>query len=573
VIASARRDDLDSAHRRYKRVRRLAASLLARILWWDVILNRPLLRWLRPAPGPRWRRMAEEYRAAALDLGGVLVKIGQNVSARADLFPGEVIDVLSSLQDNVAPAPFDLVADQLAADFQQPLAATFPMFDPTPIGSASLGQAHRASLGNGERVVVKVMRPGIADLVRMDLDVLARFVRRLRAFPRVRKHVDLALLMDEFTALTLRELDLKTEGLSAEQFARDFADDAAIGVPRVHWDFTRAHTLTMEDVGYFPVAAVAAYEATGIDRRAVARKLTEAYLHQIFITGFVHADPHPGNLFVRPIPEPGDPVATDGTPALRPGDPIPFASGRRFQLVFVDFGMFGTVPPRARSAMRTYAIGIGTRDPRAIIQAYVEGDMLLPGADIEQLELLTAAMMDRFPRAFLGQMGDMSRYVEVFNQYQALLYNSPFKLRTDMLLVFRAMGTCAGTIALIDPDFDPSECFAPLAQRMIMADWNPNLEKLRWFVTTLFAVPGRLDRLLSKLEYGELSVKTESRNQPVRELRALAGAARSVAFAVAGAAIVAGLSFLGHDIDVVTTGTGLALVGVAALFGLLLGRR
>ena len=237
-------------------------------------------------------------------MGGVLIKLGQFLSARVDILPPEVTNELAGLQDEVPPAPFEAVAAEVEESLGQPLDELFTHFERKPLGAASLAQVHAARLPTGEEVVVKVLRPGIDVLVATDLAAFSRAVRWLKLSSSVRQRVDVSWIEREFAAVTRRELDLVTEGRSAERFAEDFAQDPGVVVPRVYWSHTGPRALTLDNVAAVKISDLAALDREGVDRREVARRVYGLYMRQFFITHFVHADPHPGNLFVRPLARP-----------------------------------------------------------------------------------------------------------------------------------------------------------------------------------------------------------------------------------------------------------------------------
>ncbi len=502
--------------RRYRRVRFFFFKVSLHVLVWDVLLNRPFLRVLRTAPVPRWQKLAEEFRELALDLGGVLIKLGQYLRTRVDVLPAPVAAAFAGLQDAVPAADFAAIEALIEADFGRPLREVFPWIDHRPLGSASLGQVHRARLPDGQEVAVKVLRPGIRTTVETDLAVLARFIRRLKHFERVRKQTDLDWLANEFSRVTRRELDTTAEGENCERFGADFADDAQVVVPKVYWELTRPNVLTMENVAHFRVDELPALEATGVARSAVARKIANVYLRQFFRTHFVHVDPHEGNLFIRPLPLPGE-LDADGMPrrAFAPGEPVPAAPARDFQLIFVDFGMVITIPKRLRPSLRLYAIGIGTRDARRIVEAYVASGLLGPGTDLARLEEMTEGLLNRFEGTLLGQMKgvDLDEYVRFFaDEYSDLLFENPFRIPGDMLFVFRAMGILSGVIAKMDADLDLSLETVPLARRLLDEDTEEQLQKAlvgaRDVALSGWRTVQRFDDFLTRSLRGGLTVRS-----------------------------------------------------------------
>lgn len=496
--------------RRYRKMRNFVARTFLQALWWDVVMAAPgLARFRRPA-GERYRRIARRYRALAGEMGGVLIKLGQFLSTRVDLLPPAVIRELAGLQDEVAPQPLGAIVRQIERDFGRPLGEVFPWFESVPVGAASLAQVHRARLPGGERVVVKVLRPGIEVLVETDLAATSLAIRLLQLWRRLRRRVDLPRLDREFRTVTLRELDLATEGRSAERFAAAFADDSGVYVPRVFWDWSAQKTLTMEDVGYVKISDLAAIETAGIDRTQVARRIYGVYMRQIFENQFVHADPHPGNLFIRPLPLLGE-------PPIGPGDAPPAPGGGRerpFQIVFVDFGMVAEVPERLRGALREYMIGLGTRDAARVVHSYVAAGVLLPGADLRRLEEMHAALFDRFWGVRLGDLRDVA-FAEarsLVSEYRDLLYEAPFQVQVDLLFVGRAVGLLSGICTQLDPGFDPWAEMLPFAERLARAElrhrWREATSELRRAAIFLLGLPRRIEVLLIRAEQGSLSFQS-----------------------------------------------------------------
>jgi len=251
--------------RRYSRLGWFFARLLANLLWWDVVLRAPLLRRIRTARRAQrlnsWQRLASSYCTLATAMGGVPVKLGQFLSLRFDLLPAEVTRTLAVLQDRVPPAPLAAILELVETDLQQPITASFAWFAPQPVASASLAQVHPARLHSGEQVVVKILHPGITGQVEMDLTAIGTLVRLLKRFRYFREQINLDLILVEFSTVTRRELDLRAEGKHAERFARNCAGDARVYIPRVYWDYSGTHTLTLEDVSYFRINDLAVLEA------------------------------------------------------------------------------------------------------------------------------------------------------------------------------------------------------------------------------------------------------------------------------------------------------------------------
>jgi predicted unusual protein kinase regulating ubiquinone biosynthesis (AarF/ABC1/UbiB family) len=394
--------------------------------------------------------------------------------------------------------------------------------------------------------VVKALRPRIDVLVETDLTAIGLAIRWLKFYKRISMRVDLDWLAEEFTTVTRNELDCQAEGQNAERFAQDFADDPEVYVPKIYWDYSAAHTLTLENVGYIKIGDLAAIDAAGISRPQVAKKFYHIYMRQIFITNFVHADPHPGNVFVKPLPHPND---AEGT-SFGPNDPVPYQPGRPFQIVFVDFGMVAIIPERLRAALREYAIGVGTRDAHKIVQSYVNAGVLLPGADLKRLEEAHDAMFERFWGVRMGQMRDVAfneaRYL--LREYRDVIYDAPFQFQVDMLFVFRAMGILSGMATNLDPDFDPWAETIPFAERLakeeLQQNWRGWLQEITVLAQLVLKLPAELDRVLTLAERGSLIVQTSLAPDARKTLQRLEHAINRLTWIVVAASLlIAGVNW------------------------------
>ncbi len=525
------------------------------------MLNRPVLRWLRPSPLPRWQKIARRYRDLAVELGGVLIKLGQFLSIRVDILPPEVTGELAGLQDEIPPEPLDSILAQIEADFGCPVAELFDWFDPNTLGAASLAQAHRARLITGEEVVVKVQRPRIDVLVETDLAAIALALRWLKFYRRVSMRVDLDRLAEEFTTVTRNELDFKAEGQHVEHFARDFADDPGVHVPKVYWAYSAARTLTLEDVGYIKIGDLAAIEAAGINRAEVAKKFYNIYMEQIFVTNFVHSDPHPGNLFVIPLPHPDE----TPRPRFHPAEPVPYKPNRPFQIAFVDFGMVATIPDRLRAALREYAIGVGTRDAYRMVKAYDDAGVLLPGANKKRLEEATADMFDRLWGVRMGQVRDLAfdEAQYFLREYRDIVYEAPFQFPADMLFVIRAVGILSGMATNLDPDFDPWSETIPFAERLakeeLRQDWRGWLQEAVNLGQLALKLPPQLNRVLTEAERGNLTLQTSLAPDTRKTMQQLEQSVNRLAWMV----VAAGLLISGTNLHLGGSRLGVWLLGAA----------
>jgi predicted unusual protein kinase regulating ubiquinone biosynthesis (AarF/ABC1/UbiB family) len=528
--------------RRYRKLRRFVARTFVHVLWWDVFLNAPGLRRLRrPALG-RWLRIARRYRMLATEMGGVLIKVGQFLSVRADLLPPEITRELSGLQDEVPPEPFEAVERRIEEDFGRPVSDVFSWVSPTAVGSASLAQVHLARLPTGEEVVVKVLRPSIEVLVETDLAAVGLAIRLAKVSRRLRRRVDFDRLAVEIVSTTRRELDMKLEAANAERFAELFANDDRVYIPAVHRAQSSRHTLTLENVGWIKIADLPRMEAAGIRREEVARALYRVYMEQIFVHHFVHSDPHPGNLFVRPLPAAGELPFPPGAPV--PPPPPEHEGPRRFQVVFVDFGMVALIPEHLQGALREYVIGLGTRDASRVVHSYLAAGVLLPGADLRRLEEVHEALFERFWGVRIGDLRDVafSEAGWFLREYRDLLYEIPFQMQVDLLFASRAVGLLAGLSTQLDPAFDPWAETIPFARRLareeLSGHWRELLHEGLVEAQALLRMPRRVETFLSRAERGSLVVQTSLAPETKKMIQRLERSMHRLAWMVISAGLL-----------------------------------
>jgi predicted unusual protein kinase regulating ubiquinone biosynthesis (AarF/ABC1/UbiB family) len=511
---------------RYFRIVRYFAGVFAHIILWEIVLRRLLgRRFVDRSAFQRWQRIARRFRTLAVELGGVLIKLGQFLSVRVDVLPRVVTAELAGLQDEVPPESLVDIQAIVEAEYGQPVGQVFRWFAPEPEAAASLAQVHRARLLTGDEVAVKIQRPHIEQIVETDLRAIRTATRWLKRYRPIRRRVDLDRLYDEFSRTTRRELDFVAEGENAERFALDFADDPGLRIPRIYAETSTRRVLIMEDVSSLKIGDLEAIEAAGVSRKEVARRLFDTYLQQLFVHNFVHADPHPGNLFVQPL------------------SPVPGQS-RPFRLTFVDFGMVATIPERVRPHFRDYLLGFATKDASRMVQAYQGAGVLLPGADLARLEEVEAELLDRYWGLTLkeAQQLAMNEWQNLAREYRDILYEMPFQLPTDLLFVGRAMAILFGMATSLDPDFDPWEAIAPFAEQMAREearrDWRGLLGELERGVRLLLALPGQADRFYSQVLRGELTVRTSWTPEATRTLRRVETAVNRLTGAVVFAALL-----------------------------------
>ena len=542
-----------STRARYRRILRFAAWHLAVTWWHELLLPRLGLR--RITERSRTRRMirfARRFRALAVELGGLMIKVGQFLSSRLDVLPPEITRELEDLQDEVPPVPFPAIRDLAEAELGTPLENIFAVIEETPIAAASLGQAHRATLlpaaaedAGMSGVVVKVQRPGIEAIVDVDLAALRRVGGWLSHFRLVSDRADMPSLVEEFAQTSLEEVDYLQEAANSERFDADFAGDERVAVPRVAWERTTRRVLTLEDVTAIKITDTDGLRAAGIDPVEVAPVFASVMFDQLFTTGFFHADPHPGNIFVTPTPG---------------------AGGLPWRLTFIDFGMMGEVPPGTRSGLRKLLIAAAARDGGGLVSAIGEIGVLLPTADTAELERAMSRLFTRFGGMGFAELREVDprEFLAFANEFGELVRSLPFQVPENFLLIIRAMSLTSGVCSSLDPRFNLWDSVEPYAARLLREERGNLLQDAGRQVfdaaAVAFRLPQRLDRLAARAEEGSLTVGNPRLERQVARLdRTVRRAVSALLFT---ALLIAG-AILRHDDPVL--GTALLAVSVLPL--------
>lgn len=431
------------------------------------------------------------FRRTALKLGVLLIKLGQFLSARADLLPEQALAVLASLQDEVPPESFDHVVSVIESELGRPVEHVFSMLEQKATAAASLGQVHKAVLlANGRQVAVKVQRPHLDQLVRMDLSTLKFVIQIINRLVDTSEFIDLMGVYREFKRTVYEEIDYLAEAGNARRFREMFADDPSIFIPRVYDEYTSRRVLVLEWVEGIKINDYAALEAAGVDRLEVANRTVEAYFHQFFQAGFFHADPHPGNIFVRPG-----------------------SLGREPVIEFVDFGMVGQLNNAMKRAMKDLFLSFVLRDSRALASALQRLGFIGEGANMLALERGIALMMEQYYGMTLGEARGLD-IPDVAQDVSQLLYGQPFQIPAQFAFTGRAISTLVGVATGLAPSFNFVDVATPYARRFLDLDSGGMAELLRKLPgqaletgRLLVRLPAALEQLITRLETGQIEVR------------------------------------------------------------------
>ena len=414
--------------------------ILRRLMPFVLAFVRDRRRWLffgRPAlrtPAQHAAR-ADRLTLAIASLGPTFIKLAQLFSARADILPEPYLSAVSRLQDQVPPDPYDAVRAVLEAELGRPLGEVFESFEPEPVAAASLGQVYRARVA-GEPVAVKVLRPGVEALIALDLDISFRLLLTLNVlFPT--HHVRaLTNVVREFSARVREEMDFRTEAAHIALFQKHFERDRRVRAPRVHEQFTRQRVLVMEWVEGDKVDRLGPRFASGeLDFRKLMDSLAELYLRMLLVEGFLHADPHPGNILVQ----------ADGT------------------IVFLDWGMVVQLSRNTRDAILRLALAAGREDIDGMINGMYELGMIDPQISRSEIRDAAAEILAIIER--VRELG-VRRAQELIAQLMDTFYTWPLMLPRELVYFLRAAALLEGIGFRYDPVFNGLETARPVIRRL-----------------------------------------------------------------------------------------------------------
>lgn len=551
--------DAAPSRARYRRILRFAARYMVQAWWFELFLPRiGLSRLAARGRAARLRGIARSFHVLAVSLGGLMIKVGQFMSSRLDVLPPEITKELEGLQDEVPAVEFPAIRALAEAELGVSLDQAFASFDPAPVAAASLGQAHRARLVDSDAaetgfadVVVKVQRPGIEQVVAVDLRALRKVAGWLDRVRVVSTHVDLPALVEEFAQTSSQEIDYLHEARNAARFAEDFAGDPRVRVPDIAWERTTRRVLTLEDVTAIKINDLDGLRAAGIDPSAVAAEFATVMFDQLFVDGYFHADPHPGNIFVTPTP--------DGP--------------RPWTLTFVDFGMMGEVPDRLRHDLQRLIIAVASRNGRQMVDSIRDVGILLPSADAGELERAMTALFARFGGMGFAELQkvDPREFQEFATEFGDIMRSLPFQLPENFLLIIRAVSLTSGMCSGLDPDFNMWDAVEPYSAQLLRDETGNAVQSFAKEAVSVAGIlarlPRRIDDIAMRLENGQLAVDTPKLDQRLRRLE-------RVGRRVIGAVVFAGLLVGGTLLLPAAPVLGIVFMSVSAvplLYALLAG--
>jgi ubiquinone biosynthesis protein len=432
----------------------------------------------------RVRKMLEE-------LGPTYVKIGQVLSMRPDLIPPEYVKELAQLYDKAAPISFDKIKERVESELGKPLNEVYKEFTEQPIAAASMGQVHKAKLLDGTEVVVKVQRPGIREIIDTDIDIVYFFANLAeKNIPSMKTFRPIEVVR-ELEEMLHNEINYLLEAKSAEKMYRNFKNIPYVKIPKIFPQYCTKRIITMEHIKGKRLTKKG-FSAKGIDNTKIAILIARAMVKQLFQDGFFQADPSPGNIIVV----------------------------NNEKIALIDFGAMGKVSQSRRKLLMEMLVGVATHDVESVVNSLLEMSDVEGEIDKQALKRDVTQLLDYYheekPTVYDMEIAD--NIIELSRKYD-------LRLPADFTLLERALFETESTCRLLDPDFDLLKAVAPIIKEITMDTMGPKeqiqdfIRSLRRYHKLFKLLPTRIDKLLNKIEDGELTVKMDVRGATHLETR------------------------------------------------------
>ncbi|MDD3879325.1 MAG: AarF/ABC1/UbiB kinase family protein [Syntrophomonas sp.] len=425
---------------------------------------------------------AQRLRLALEDLGPTFVKLGQLLSTRPDLLPPEYIKELEKLQNEVPPFSFEEFY-HLCQEVGIDLETDFTWFNPEPLAAASIAQVHEALLPSGQKLVLKIKRPGIDKTIEEDLDILRELCKGLEKRNYWARIYRLNEIMEELGQAIHNELDFRVEARNAELFYQTFKNDKNVIIPQVIWDYSSEKILALEYVPGIKISDYISLKQSGLDTVAIARNLVDALFKQIFEQGLLHADPHPGNLAI--------------------------ASGER--IIFYDFGQVGIIDERMQGKCIKLLIGMMRYDVEGVSRALLAIGIGGQYVDFEEFRRDVSRLQQKYYGLPLSQIkvGEaLSELIELSVRYQ-------LRLPPELSLMVKMLMTVESLVAQLDPQISIVNIAEPYGKKLLLRKFTPeNLWKetqssFLEYLELIRSFPSDIAKILKMLESGQLSLMME----------------------------------------------------------------
>ncbi len=484
---------------------------------------------------------AERIRMAVEELGPTFIKFGQLLADRPDIVPEELRIELRKLQDEAVPMPDELAIAEIEKNLGHPVSELFKEFDTRRLASASVAQTYRATLLNGENVCVKVQRPGIDKKINLDLNLMRYFAARSQRNNPEMEAINLVGVVEEFGKTINKELDFRHEAANVIRFSHCFEGDPDIYVPKVYQEFTTEKILVEEFIEGIKVSELETLLSSGSDPVELAKKAMRLVFEQIFTHGFFHADPHPGNIFIKD----------------------------KHVIAFIDYGMMGTIRPEHLQFLGKYVLGYIKRDAHDLTEAL----LLLSGKRnfrrFKDLEFQIADMLAHYKYLSIDEMD----FGKVMNESIDIIVGYGLRIPPGIYLLVKALITIERVAIELYPEIDFAKEMKPYAVELMKQQYSPArlaeeiFESIKEYYKLIKELPSDLNEIIYKVKEGRFKTMIELKGfDPLTEQ--IDQASNRVSIAIVVASLIIGASIISQWQNVRWIGT--IVFFLAGIFGFLL---
>ncbi len=419
------------------------------------------------------------------ELGPTFVKLGQVLSTRPDLIPQAYTDEFSLLQDKVPSEKASVIREQVQNELGYPAEELFAEFSTEPIAAASIAQVHRAKLKSGEDVVVKIQRPGIANTIETDIDILMGLAYLVENHLPAELIIDPIAIVREFRRIIYRELDFTREAHTIDRFTANFEGDNTFFVPQVYWDYTGPTVLTMSYVDGIKVSEFQKLRDENYDLTEIARNGADSFLKQVLDFGLFHGDPHPGNIFILP-------------------DNV---------ICMLDYGMVGHLDDSLKYHLLDLILGVVERDTDRIVSQLLYSGDISDETDRKQLKRDLAEFIDDYHEVPLQNLNTgklMTQFIEILQQHR-------IKFPPDLILLGKALVSMEGVGRQLDPGFNMVDHLRPFLEKLIkdrLSPGNVSREALRMgqsYVQLMRTLPTDIKEFITRINRNKFKIDLEHR--------------------------------------------------------------
>ncbi len=466
-----------------------------------------------PAVGGDPEQLAKDLE----ELGPTFIKLGQLLSTRSDLLPGPYLDALARLQDKVEPFSFGEVEEIVSTELGVRLSKAFADFDSEPLAAASLGQVHRATMRDGRLVAVKVQRPGIQKIILDDLEAFEQIAGVIDRHTDVGRRFAFRDMLQEFRKTLLRELDYRLEAQNLTLLATNLKDYPRLVIPKPIEAYSTSRVLTMDYVQGTKITDLSPLARIDIDGCALAEDLCRAYLDQILVDGFFHADPHPGNLQVTP----------DG------------------RLAILDLGMVARVDPALRESLLKLLLAIADGRGQEVAQLTVKIGTLLPDYDEVRYRRDVVDLVN----AYQGVSGEQIQAGRTLIRLARLSAENGVRPAPELTIMGRALLQLDQSARSLDPDYDPNRTMRSFSDSLMRRHLLKKLSPSNVFASVIELqeftqqLPGRMNSVLDNLAGNKLQIKVDAFDES-RLMDNLQKIANRIALGLVLAALIVGAALM-----------------------------